>query len=118
MRPELASSVTELDPNDNHAGRCEIVTPTAVTGVGGFQDCHASAVGMDDARHWPVGSVGPMDVQVDVVAIDPGDHFGPRTDPAGLRGVGDNKVSECVKAGLGLQAVCKQLLDRVGSGDR
>ena len=51
MGAELAAGVAELDPDDDHAGRGQLVAPAHVGAIGGGQDRHAPAVKVNQAGH-------------------------------------------------------------------
>ncbi len=69
-------TVTELHADGDHPGGRQLIPPSVVAGVGGFQDHHAPTVGVHDGGHRSVGVLRTVNVEVDVVAVDTGDHFG------------------------------------------
>ena len=118
VRSERTGRVAELDADDDHAGRREVVAPADVVRIGRLEDGHATTMGVHDARHRSVDRVGSVDVEIDVVAIDALDHLGVRRDAGNRGGLGNDHRTECVEADLGLDAVREQLIDRVGGRDR
>ncbi len=111
VRAHLAATVSELDADDDETGRCQFVAPADIAGIGCLENHHATTVGVDDARPW-FGDIGrAVDVEADVVAVDPSDDLGATLDVGDLGRIGSQHGAQCTEPFFGQVGVFQERID-------
>ena len=112
MRSVLAAGVAELDADNDHAGRSQVVAPAAVGGAGGLEHGHPAAVEMEHTGQVGLHARRAVHEHGHIVAIDTGDDLDAALDTGHRRQAGDETGEQSLEALLGLGDVGQQLVER------
>ena len=114
----LATAVAELDADHDEARRRELVAQTAVRRAGGLEHHHAAAVQVQHAGQ-RVGMIGrTVDVERDVVAVEPPDDLDAAFDALDVWHATHERVEQPLEALLGRRHAFEEVLERRRRVDR